>query len=61
MRNIQSSSRHAPNDLSGLLGIGTVVIRRLLGTAQTRGRDHVHGIGDLLDALDAADATTNIL
>ena len=61
MRDIRGSRRHAPNDLSSLFGIGTVVVRGLLGTAQTRGRDHVHGVRDLLDALDAADAAPNIL
>ena len=61
MRDAACRRRDTPNDRRGLFGVGRIVVCGLLGTAQTRGRDHVHGVCDLLDALDAADAATDVL
>ena len=43
------------------LGIGPRRLRRGLRAAQLRGRDHLHGLGDLLRRLGGGDAVAQVL
>ena len=51
---------HAVQDLHHLPRVGPGREHRLLGAAQLGRRDHLHGLGDLLRVLDAADPPADV-
>jgi hypothetical protein len=52
--------REPAHDLTELLRVGTRRDHPLLGALQLRGGHHLHGLGDLLGVLDAADALADV-
>jgi hypothetical protein len=51
---------HVPQDLLHAQGVRTGLKDRLLGATQLGGRDHLHGLGDLLGVVDRFEPLTEV-
>ena len=60
MELVAGARDHAAENLDHLAGVGTGREHRLLGAPKLRCRHHLHGLGDLLRVLDAADPTADV-